>query len=596
MSLLKKIYGLLSYPEQKKLPYLILIILFMAVFDVLGVASIMPFVAVVSDHRIIYEYEYAARLFEYLGIDEPGPIVFWTGGFVFICLVFVNIWKSFSSYYLHRFAFDCERSISTRLLEIYLQQPYVWFLNKNSSVLERNILSETSNAISYGVIPLANLLAQAALIVFLLVLLFYINPYVCLTVSVVITCLCWVLLKFFNKLLIKTSSERLDANADRFELVKESLALIKPIKSANLMDVFAAKYQTAAAKYSSKHALGLLIVNVPRYAIEAVAFGGMLLILVISVFLGHRIEEFLPLVAVYAFAGYRLLPAAQQIYTTVSSLKFAKPPVDLLFDDFQKLSTLDSPDDKSKVDGFKSEIKFASVYFSYPSTKRRTLSDLNVTLRKNEIVGLVGVSGSGKTTFVDLLLGILSPTAGEISIDGVALDRAKMAYSQKLFGYVSQTSYIADTSILKNIAFGVPDSAIDPIAVQRAAKAANLHNFIIRSLEDGYETVIGENGVRLSGGQRQRISIARALYNDPEFIVFDEATSSLDGLSERNIISSIRKLKGRKTIVMISHNLNTLSLCDKLILMSDGKIVAVDSYERLKTESAYFKSLSSEQT
>ena len=595
MNVVIKIVKMLSPEELKKLPGLVGLMFFMALLDAIGVASIMPFIAVVADHNIIYKYEFVSQIFLYFGVVDKLGVVLLSGSAIFTTLIFTNCWKAFTTYYIYKFSFSCEYSLSKQLIELYLRQPYSWFLSKNSADLGKNILSEVNTVVSYGLIPAANFLAQVMLGIALLGILLFVDAVICLTVVLVFSIICGVLFKLSGPLLVKTANDRMNANADRFNVVKECFSLIKPIKLSGLVDAYVSEYEKPAKIYAHKHSMGLILTFTPRYAIETFAFGGMILCFIILIARGQSIQELLSIIAIYAFAGIRLLPAAQQIYASIASFKFSGPPVDALFDDFERLAKVEISSVGLEAQQFKTEIKFDKVSYKYPNASELALSEINIGLYKNEIIGLVGVSGSGKSTFVDLLLGLLSPTSGQVKIDGISMEHNSGMKSQHFFGYVPQNFYISDNTILKNIAFGVADSDIDMGAIERASRAANLHEFVTKKLPEGYRTIIGEDGVRLSGGQRQRISIARALYHDPEFIIFDEATNSLDSLSEKSVMTSISNLKSEKTILIVSHRLNTLRRCDRIILMSKGQIVEVNNYEHLRSTNETFKALASDE-
>lgn len=307
-------------------------------------------------------------------------------------------------------------------------------------------------------------------------------------------------------------------------------------------------------------------------------------------FQGASFAEALPVISLYAFAGYRLVPAMQQIYSSLSQLRFIEPAIDLLYADLRGFpSTSVMRSDAPII--LRESIKLSNVSYSYPESTGMALDEIELTIPANKVVGFVGPSGSGKTTSVDLLMGLLEAQQGDLCIDGVVINSTNVRQWQKLIGYVPQQIYLADDTVASNIAFGVAEDDVDLEKVLHAAQVANLHDFVMNDLPMGYETKVGERGIRLSGGQRQRIGIARALYHSPQVLVLDEATSALDNLTELAVMESINKLRNRMTIVIIAHRLSTVRSCDHIYLMEKGRVLAQGSYEQLRQTNDLFQKM-----
>jgi len=322
--------------------------------------------------------------------------------------------------------------------------------------------------------------------------------------------------------------------------------------------------------------------------LEAIAFGGLLLVILYLMSQGGGFASSLPVVSLYAYAGYRLLPAFQQIYASFTQLRYAGPALDALH---QEIDTVESSIAKSgnlTQISFNKVIKLNKVSYRYPNAKDFAVEDININIPVNSIVGFVGTTGSGKTTIVDLILSLLDTQKGYLSIDDQRITNHNKRSWQNLIGYVPQNIYLSDDSIAANIAFGVNFEDIDKQALYKSAKVANIYDFIINELPQGFDTVVGERGVRLSGGQLQRIGIARALYNNPQVLVFDEATSALDNLTEKSVMQSIDSMSHNITIIIIAHRLSTVRKCDQIYLLERGKVKASGNFDQLSKKSKDF--------
>ena len=284
----------------------------------------------------------------------------------------------------------------------------------------------------------------------------------------------------------------------------------------------------------------------------------------------------LPIISLYVFAGYRLIPAFQKIYNSYTQLLFVKPSIEKLYDDINLLKPhVISTEQNNFI--FKKLIELKNVNYNYPNTSRKTLKNINLKIKSNSVVGVIGATGSGKTTMVDIILGLLQPQNGTVLIDNKVLTKKNLKSWQKIIGYVPQHIFLSDDSIAANIAFGKKQNDINYIMVEKAAKIANLHDFILKELPQKYQTIVGERGIRLSGGQRQRIGIARALYNDPQLLILDEATSALDNQTEKIVMEAINNINKNKTIIIIAHRLNTIKNCDMILKLREGEIVSIDN-------------------
>jgi ABC-type multidrug transport system fused ATPase/permease subunit len=335
-----------------------------------------------------------------------------------------------------------------------------------------------------------------------------------------------------------------------------------------------------------------IVNDIPKYLIETIAIGGILGVIIIMIHSGGKIDDFLPTLTVYVFGSYRLLPLLQKMFRAIANIKFNFPILENFYQDFNSL-----PSGKGIIDSniqkmnFNETIKLENILFSYPASNQVIIKNQNIIIKRNTSVAIVGPTGCGKTTLVDIVLGLLEPQSGGIFVDNQQVDDTNRMSWQKNLGYVPQSIFLTDDTIRSNIAFGINPKDIDDETVIDSAKMANIHDFIENELQDKYNTVIGERGIRLSGGQRQRIGIARALYHNPPVLILDEATSALDSLTENAIIDAIKNLSRKKTIIMIAHRLTTVKNCDVIYLMDKGVIVDHGNFDELYSKNQSFKRL-----
>ena len=595
MDALKKIFDILDPAEQKKAFFLLFLILVMAFLDMLGVASILPFIAVLANPQLVetnifLNYIYQAS--STIGVNSVKQFLFVLGFSVFLFLMFSLTFRGFTHYVQVRFALLQEYNISKRLVEGYLHQPYKWFLNQHSADLGKGILSEVNLIIYQSILPMINLVSQIALSLAILVLLVITDPTLALSVGFFLSLSYGAVFYSVKKILSRIGSGRLQANTERFMTVMEAFNAVKEIKFGNLEQFYTNRFIKPALIYAKNQSLFKMISDLPRFFLEGIAFGGMIFLILVLMKQDDDFINIVPIIALYAFAGYRLLPAMQQIYSSLTQLRFSKISLDILHKSLKDLKTPKHSETNLPTIKLIDSIKLDKINFNYPNTKQATLRDINLKIPAFSKVGIAGTTGSGKTTTVDVILGLLEPSSGTLSIDEKVINEDNKRSWQKSIGYVPQQIYLADASIAANIAFGVEEKKINQQALENAAKIANLHEFVINKLPNKYNTTIGERGVRLSGGQRQRIGIARALYHQPKLLILDEATSSLDNLTEQAVIETINNLDNKITIILIAHRLSTIENCDTIFLLEQGKVVAQGTYQELKKTNHIFKKLS----
>jgi ATP-binding cassette, subfamily B, bacterial PglK len=592
MQTYKKLLYLLSYNERKQGVILIFMFLLMAVLDIIGVASIMPFIYVLSNPEIIDTNSIINSIFQasnFIGIQDKQEFLFALGIFFFAMLVISLSFKALTTYVQTRFAQMRQFSIARRLIEGYLNQPYSWFLNRNSAEIGKTILSEVGVVVSGGIKPFLNLIAQSVIAFALLTLIIFTNPKLALIIGLTLSIAFGIIYKFSKSFLTRIGEERVKRNQVRFTITSEAFGAFKEIKLGGLEQTYVDRFSKTAKELAKINASGKVISVLPRFVVEAIAFGGMIMVVLYLMSQTTSFAQVMPVVALYAFAGYRLLPALQQIYADATELKFVGPALDLMFEDLNSLKSYSYDKNKSFLPLNKA-IVLKGINFNYPNSSKTSLKDIELNIPARSTVGFVGATGSGKTTIVDIILGLLEPQKGTIQIDGKVINKQNRKAWQRSIGYVPQQIYVADDTIEANIAFGIKNPKdINQEAVVRAAKISNLHDFVINELPDKYKTTVGERGVRLSGGQRQRIGIARALYNNPQVLVLDEATSALDNLTEQAVMEAVKNLGKNITIIMIAHRLTTVKGCDTIFLLEKGELKEQGTFEKLIEVSDSFR-------
>lgn len=591
MTPLKKLLDLLTPHERRRAVLLLGMILMMALLDVIGVASIMPFMAVLANPQLAETNAILVLVYAGLGFTDPQSFLFFLGVVVFLVLVVSLAFKALTTYAQLRFTLMREYSIGRRLIEGYLHQPYTWFLNRHSADLGKTVLSEVSQVIGGAMMPMLTLVAQGAVVLAILILLVVLDPFLALIVGAVLGFAYGLIYSLISDYLARLGRERKVANQQRFTAVSEAFGATKEVKVGGLEQAYIKRFSQPAKIFAKHQASAQVVAQLPRYALEALAFGGMLLVVLYLLSSSGGFATVLPVIALYALAGYRLMPALQQIYASITGLRYAAPALDALHADLINLLPATPADLQAKPMQLTQAITLNNIRFTYPKAAQPTLENITLRIPARSTIGLVGSSGSGKTTIVDLILGLLEPEAGSLEVDGLQIESTNRRQWQRAIGYVPQQIYLADDTVAANIAFGLEPGDIDQSAVERAARIANLHDFVVDELPHGYATTVGERGVRLSGGQRQRIGIARALYHQPQVLVLDEATSALDNLTEVAVMEAVHKLSHEITIILIAHRISTIRECDSIVLMEKGRLAGQGTFEDMVANNERFKRL-----
>jgi len=581
-------------PQQRRRLYLIqLLVVLMAFVEVLGISSIAPFMAILGNMSLVEGPTIIGDIYRATGMTDPRQFLFFSGVFVLVSLTISAIVSTYTVWQLSLLGVKIGTELSDRLYRYYMSQHWLFHASGSSAQFIKQISVESLRISDYVILPLLNINARAVLVLFISVGLFIYNPIVALSGLTLFIGGYLLVYRVVKRHLQRAGAELSTLSTQRFRLMQEGFGGIKNILMSGHQDTFIQRFQDSGVRFA--HARGSMGVlgQIPRYFMELIAFGAMItLILVLIMMSNGDLGTVLPIFSIYAFAGLKLLPSLQQIYVGVSHVRgniagFEEIRLDLQASS-QQSNSLQSDIIPSTGLVFQDRIKLENISFTYPERSEPTLNTLSLEIFANQTVGVVGPSGGGKSTTIDVLLGLIQPQSGALFVDGHLVTDATLRAWQSQIGLVPQSIFLTQGSIAENVAFGIPASDIRLDQVNRAIELAHLSDFVSQ-LPDGLNTAVGERGIQLSGGQRQRIGIARALYHDPPILVFDEATSSLDGITETYIMNAIHDLGGKKTIIIIAHRLKTVEKCDVLFYLDQGQVIAQGSYQHLIDTNPHFE-------
>ena len=570
----KKLLALFNRTERRNAVILLMLSIAAALAQALGVFSIFPFIDIIVNPSVIQDNSVYAFVYDFFGFRSTNRFLVFIGSVVFLVMVGSNTLNALNIWYKTKFVYNRNHALSQRLLKVYLGRDYEFFLGRNTSELSKNILAEVNELTQKYLMALFEIIINGLILVFIIITILIIEPLVTGVVILVFGTVYVVVYRYIRIALKKRGAQRLVVNRERFRLANEALSSIKTTKVLGVEDFFLYRYSQNSQLFARYNAYSKIAGTLPKFVIEGVAFGGLVLFVVAQLWFGRDILGIIPIVALLALAGYRMLPAVQKVFTSASQIYYSRPILDKIYEDTfdLKYQEKDRKRDKDPLLLEKS-IVIKDLSFSYDDEKKKYVLDkVNLTIDKGQMIGFAGPSGSGKTTLVDIIMGLLKPTSGEIIIDDRVLGRDNIKSWQANIGYVPQDIYLSDDTIANNIAFGMGNDDVDLERVKKAAQLAALDTFIETELSEKYDTVVGERGVRLSGGQRQRIGLARALYKDPKVLVLDEATSALDNETEKAVLQAIEAAAKDRTVIMIAHRLTTLDNCDVIYTVNKGKI------------------------
>jgi len=590
LSFYKKIFILLDGRDKKRLYGILFLSLFASILEALGAASVMPFFALASSPELFDSYLIKFRVYEIFSEIDSGSALIIVGYVSLIVFTLSLVAKALVLHLQIRFALLQEWKISEKLFHLYTNQDFSWFLANKPSEMSKNILSDINYFINQSLLSMIVATSQIGLVVILITLLLILTPGWTLIIASIFIGTYLILHLSLKNLHKKIGASRTNSNTLRFKFVNEAFMSIKILKLYKLEDFFCSHFSEASKNYATTQSFSQSLTHLPRFIIEGIAFGGMLLFVIISAQVGDGFLATLPIFVLIAYAGYKILPALQQIYVGFSSASFAQKSLTNIQNDFLNLKkNLDTCKNQKHIE-FQYSIKVRNLKFNYPNKQSNAVDIPGLEIARGQKIGFVGRTGSGKTTLVDLLIGIVQPTAGSILIDDKPLSEEYMFSWQQKIGYVPQSVYLTDDSILSNVAFGADVADLNYELLSRVCEIACLNDFV-KDLPHGLHTRLGEHGGSLSGGEKQRIGLARALYRQPEVLILDEATSALDPKTESKVLKNLKQGFKDITIFSIAHRLNTVIDSDCIFLLEKGEIVSYGTYDQLSKNSTEFQAL-----
>ena len=544
-----------------------------ALFQVIGITSIFPFLAIAADPERIRRSHFGMRFLELFPPMQNRQLLLVAGVIAIVALLASNVVNLVAEYVRTRYAQNFGHWLRVRLLRRMASQPYPYFLQRNSADLLKKVVGDVMNYSSGVLLPLLDSVARSLTAVLLLATLFLVQPVIALSAAIVLGAYYVIIFRLLARKRREANENLRTSVGGSYREAHQMLSGIKAVKVHRAEEHFLSRFAKHSAVMAQMYAQLPVFANSARYLVEPLAFGGLVLAVLLLAAKGRDFSDILPNLGVMALAGYRLLPSLQLLYGQLTQISTMRHAVDEVYDEFAAAETDSSIPRVMRSDGvtpaapfrWNDAIVLREVSFSYPSAPRPTLDDLSLTIAKNTSLGVIGPTGSGKSTLVDLLLGLYQPTAGEILIDGRPLTPALVPAFQASIGYVPQDIFLIDDTITRNIAFGLLDNEVDAARLREACDMAQILDFIEAEVPDAFDTNVGERGVRLSGGQRQRIGLARALYHRPSLLILDEATSALDIATEAKLLEALRALAGKLTMVVAAHRLSAVANCDQLV-------------------------------
>ena len=594
LRVIKELFSLLSEKQRKHFYILQFLVILMAFTELLGIASIAPFMALVGDISLLQQEGVYSKLYQFSGINSPVDFVFAAGCLVLLMLTISTIVSMLTTWRLAVYGASVGTELADRLYSYYMQQSWLFHASGSSAQLTKQVSTE-ANRISGGIIqPLMSLNAKLVLALFISISIFIYNPIIALAGISAFVLSYMLMYKLVRKSLILNGRRLSDVSTQRFRLMNEGFGGIKDVllldRKYDFIDRFTEEGGLQARAQGTNNTISL----VPRFFVELLAFGAMIsLVLVLIKSYDGNLGQVLPVLAIYALACFKLLPALQQIYSSITQIKGNSAAFEAVKEDLQQSKITQNKLNEKTISPklkFEQQIKLDNITFAYPNKEDYALNNVSISIPINHVIGIVGSSGSGKSTLIDIVLGLLPPKSGRMYIDDMLITKDNLRVWQNNLGFVPQSIFLSEGSIAENVAFGLPAGEIDYNQVIKAISLAHLTE-LVEELPEGINTKVGERGVQLSGGQRQRIGIARALYNEADILIFDEATSALDGITEKIIMDAIHDFSGQKTIIMIAHRLKTVEKCDIIYLMEKGSIIDQGTYKELVDNNPKFREM-----
>lgn len=588
-----RIYRLLPDGDLFKLASLFAMMIVASFLALVGVGTVPVFVAAVIDAERVLNYPVLGDFLKMIHVTTPYRLALFGSLVLFSIYLSKNLFMLFYNYYSSKYMMNRVLHLQNRIFKAYMSSPYTFFISRNSSELLRNINSEVSKIIDGTLKPALTISLNSIMAIVIIAGLIAVEPLITGFGILLFGGFSYLFLRLTKKIISFYGRESLGHRRSMTKAILEGLQGFKDAKVLKRESFFLKEYDRNAKKHRSYDLKRSVLNSLPRQIIEMISLSGILFIAVMLVLQGRNVTTIVPMIALFGAAVMKIKPCIYAIIDDINKLRYNIYSVNAVYDDLvflesRKYQLSELSEDKKLI--LQREIRIQNLEFSYPNENKPAIRNINLVIPKNSAVAFVGPSGVGKTTLVDVILGLLEPQKGSITVDGKDIFENLDAW-QKNIGYIPQFIYLLDDTIRRNICFGIPDNEVKEERLKTAIETAQLSEFV-ETLRDGLDTVVGERGIRLSGGQRQRIGIARALYNNPQVLVMDEATSALDNITEKVLIRAIERLRGDKTIIMIAHRLTTVQNCDTIYMMKEGEVIGEGPYEELLVTSKEFREMS----
>ena len=580
-SYISKILKIILPFGKKRFGWVVILSIVQGVLQALSIFSILPFLAFVTSPETIKNSNGFKEIEPYLPAFIEENLILSAGLILITLILLSNTVNLLSDYYRQKYSTHTALLIGTDLLTVYAYQPYAFHLSNNSGELIKRIQSDVNRFLAGGILPFIVIISTLINLFFILILLILVNWKVIVVSCMFFSVLVWISNVLFAQKMTKGSRERKEMESKRYQTGFQLLTGIKSATIHNAQQYFLKRFKKQWSVIANHDTFLAVASNGPRYVIEAVAFAGIVLLVLYLNNQNTSLQTVIPTLALFVMAAYRILPNFQVVNAQLNLMKSYSYTVDIITEDFIEKDKI-KKNESDAVSGLKKELPFnhkiivKGLYFRYSGASVDSLKNLNLEIVKGQRVGIIGASGAGKSTFVDIILGLLKPTKGFVQVDAQSLDNTNISTWRQKIGYVPQEIFLIDDTVIRNIAFGINSEDIDFSKIIKAAKLAQIDDFIT-TMSEGYDTICGDRGVKLSGGQRQRIVLARALYHEPEVLIFDEATSALDNETEKRLLESIESLPRDLTILQIAHRMETIKSCDLVFNFINGKLDSIIS-------------------
>jgi ABC-type multidrug transport system fused ATPase/permease subunit len=592
---LKKIYSLFPTKARYKLLGLFFMMILASFLEVLGIGMIPVFIILIADPDKVLATKYLGELLIRLGLTDVKSLAL--AGAVALIVVFLikNAYLTIYQYIKVKFVTYKKLYLQNRVFEAYMFAPYSFYNNRNSAELLRNVNIEVGKIVNGTIMPVLEISLNLIMFVLILTGLIFFEPLITLLTVLMMGGGGFIFLKLTRMKSLESGKVSRDAKGHMNRIILQGIGAFKDARVLNREKEFLKQYNFYAKQHVDASIYQTVVKSLPRPIIETLIIIGILSITIFMINEGREFSQIIPVLTLFGVAAVKLMPIFNNIINQITTINYSAPSVYTIFEDLELLENTHKEFRKLICSKhvpirFENEIQIHSVSYQYPGSNEYALDDISLTIPKGKSIAFVGVSGAGKTTLVNIILGLLEPNSGYISVDGKNIYKNIRGWME-LIGYIQQANYLLDDRIYRNIAFGLPDEEIDKKRLDEVIKAAQLDE-LIQKLPYGIKTRTGERGTKLSGGQMQRIGIARALYNNPQILVMDEATSALDNITEKFVIDAIEKLKGNRTFIIIAHRLTTVKNCDMIYLLENGRLIGNGTYGELIETSEEFRKMS----